>query len=226
VPGARPHDDQGYVSAIAVTEVLTRSDSIADELLDLFQFRKASRCLARKNQLTFDGDFEHSVALRAGLDRVPSESDERLAVWKADVSTTLPAGDGDYRTSPAAFNSLVLRDFSDWGSAWSDGVWREVLEPLLWELKRVTERHRIKLFIVCFPVKYQVDAEFATDFPQRTLQKLTDRMRVPMYDLLPALRAAARASSDPLFYDHCHYTPQGSAVVARAVWTFLRVNEL
>jgi hypothetical protein len=155
---------------------------------------------------------------------VTNDLEASMDRWRAELRDTLPRGYGDYRTSPEAFNAMAVAAFDDWGAAWSDSVWREVLEPLLWGLKRVTDRHGLRLFVLCFPVSHQVDAQHPADFPQRRLREIAARMEVPMGDMLPHLRAAARASNEPLFYDHCHYTPRGSAIVAEATWAFLRAN--
>jgi hypothetical protein len=148
----------------------------------------------------------------------------RVERWRTELYSKLQKAEGDYRTDPGAFNRLVLQAFSDWGSAWSDSVWNEVLEPLLLQFKQVTDAHHLKLFVLCFPVVQQVEAEHVADYPQRKLADLVRRMGVPMLDLLPVLRRAARSAPEPLFYDHCHHTPRGSAVVAGAIWPFLRAN--
>jgi hypothetical protein len=151
----------------------------------------------------------------------------RVRHWQVEAAKAFPPNaDADFRTSRGAFNDRIQGAFRDWGSAWSDGVWREVLEPLLFKLAQLTKAHGIELYILCFPVSFQVDAEFVNDFPQRKLRELAERMGVPLLDLLPPLRSAARGAKAPLFYDQCHYTAEGSRVVAALTWDFLRKNGL
>jgi hypothetical protein len=143
------------------------------------------------------------------------------AAWLRDLRHAYPPGTGDYRTDPPAFNALILRHFRDWGSAWSPAVW-EALLPLFVELKRLSEAHDFRLAVVAFPVRQQVEARFLCDQPQQQLQTLGSRLDIPVLDLLPILRAHYRDGGEPLFYDHCHPTPAGSRIVARAIVDFLK----
>jgi hypothetical protein len=170
--------------------------------------------------------------IRARASLVEPESDisgygPRVREWKAEAARAFPPdADPDYRTSRGAFNDEIQRAFRDWGSAWSESVWREVLEPLFLTLARMTKERGIELYVLCFPVSFQVDAQFVNDFPQHKLRELAARLGVPVFDLLPPLRAAARATQEPLLYDQCHYTPKGSRAVASLAWDFLRKSGL
>jgi hypothetical protein len=130
---------------------------------------------------------------------------------------------GDRGAERAAFDALVAQHFADWGGAWSPEAWRD-MEPLFRELARLAERHRFKLFLVMFPVRYQVDATFVPDEPQQRFQEMARALGVPSLDLLPFLREQARLSGEPLFYDHCHHTARGSRVIAERIWAFLQPN--
>jgi hypothetical protein len=124
---------------------------------------------------------------------------------------------------PPEFGALVQENFKDWGSAWSDDVWRR-LEPLLFEFKRRTDRRGVALRVVAFPAEPQVSIEGASDWPQRRLEEAANRLGIPVLDLLPALRAARRSSGQPLFYDVCHHTPAGSRAIAGAILDFLQAQ--
>jgi len=149
--------------------------------------------------------------------------DAEMAGWLTEIRRRAPASGGDPGRDPGAFNALVQENYRDWGSAGSDGVW-DRLDPLLSELKRLAEEHRFRLRIVAFPVEPQVNASFVNDWPQRRLAATAARLDIPMLDLLPPLRAARARGGEPLFYDVCHHTPDGSAVVADAILDFLRRN--
>jgi hypothetical protein len=170
--------------------------------------------------------------IRARASLVETERDisgygPRVRQWQAEAAKAFPPNAyPDYRISRGAFNDEIQRAFRDWGSAWSESVWREVLEPLFFTLARSTKERGIELYVLCFPVSFQVDAEFVADFPQQKLRELAARLGFPLLDLLPPLRAAARATKAPLFYDQCHYTPEGSRAVAGLAWEFLHKSGL
>lgn len=81
-------------------------------------------------------------------------------------------------------------------------------------------RHGFKPYVVSFPSAPQVLLDHTDDFPQRQLRNICASLNVPVLDLLPILRAHAVGDTPP-FYDQCHHTPDGSRVVAEAIYTFL-----
>jgi hypothetical protein len=149
----------------------------------------------------------------------PPRPQQRQA-WLQDLRRAYPPGDGDYRTDPRAFNALIVRNFRDWGGAWSPGVW-ETLVPRFMELKRLGETHGFRPAVVVFPVRQQVEARFLYDQPQQQLRALGARLGIPVLDLLPILREQAANEGGPLFYDHCHPTAAGNRIIARAIVDFL-----
>jgi hypothetical protein len=150
-----------------------------------------------------------------------------LDAWRAQVRRDFPPGDGDPALDRAAFHTQVIEHFRDWGCSWSDGAWAR-MSPVFKELRRLADLHEIELRFVCFPHRLQVEAEFTADEPQRRLSKVAASLGIESLDLLPALRAAHRASDadvageSALFYDHCHLTPRGCDVAAREILAFLR----
>jgi lysophospholipase L1-like esterase len=146
---------------------------------------------------------------------------ETLSAWQEQARSAFPPGDGDPKRDPLAFNRMIHQSFSDWGSAWSEGAW-DRMAPVFRELKRQSQLHGFELVFVMFPVRQQVQADFLYDYPQRQLADLARELEVPMLDLLPPLREADAQSNEPLFYDHCHHTPQGQHVIANSIHAFLR----
>lgn len=131
---------------------------------------------------------------------------------------------GAWDSDPNQFGALVRLARFDWGDAWSD-------ESLAWMARRIVAlRERAaksgaKFVVVALPVHAQVYAKFSSplvDKPQRELAAALAAEGVPFLDLLPPLRARARAAREPVFYDQCHYTPYGNGLVAEAVLAFLR----
>jgi lysophospholipase L1-like esterase len=150
-------------------------------------------------------------ALKQGVD---------LDAWREEFRDSVPLGSGDYSQSAGAFNSLILERFSDWGGAWSPRAW-EYMTPLFETLKRLSAENRFRLFVVAFPVRYQVQATFLNDFPQRELKRTAARLEMRVLDVLPVFRKAYAEGNKSLFYDHCHPTPEANEIVASAIYGFL-----
>ena len=153
---------------------------------------------------------------------------EMLSAWQEQARKDFPPGDGNRRWrhgidtmwDRAAFNRLIHESFSDLGSAWSEGAWDRVA-PVFRALKRQSEIHDFELVFLIFPVRDQVRAAIVYDYPQRRLADLAKELEVPILDLLPVLREAARSSDEQLFYDQCHHTARGQRVIAEAIHSFL-----
>jgi len=172
--------------------------------------------LARRD---LDGYLTRLVARQPGGDF----SLETWRTWRDAVAARFPPGQGHPARDRGAFHRAMLKNFMDWGVAWSDEAWRH-MTPVFRELRELTDRHGVALRIVAFPVRQQVEADFVADEPQRRLREVAGALGVPLLDLLPVLREAHRRQPEPLFYDHCHHTPRGSRVVADAVLAFLRAT--
>lgn len=164
----------------------------------------------------------------AGFEKV------NLPAWRKDFQARVQFAPGFFNESPGAFNGMLAANFRDFGTAWSSGAW-DYIRPLFAELKRLSEQHHFKLLVVGFPIYQQVYTSFVDDYPQQQLKRLSQELDIPVLDLLPALRAEALRLRDPaiyqlqeinqdLFYDQCHHTPVGSAVVADEVYRFLQQN--
>ena len=145
--------------------------------------------------------------------------------WRRDTALRLPPGPGDPVRDAKAFHRLVLENFDDWGSAWSAGAW-ERMRPLFLELRRQADARRFRLAFVAFPVRLQVEAEFLEDAPQARLKEVAAEIGAPVLDLLPVLRRARVGAPGPLFYDICHPTTLGNALIAEAIEEFLQKTVL
>ncbi len=142
--------------------------------------------------------------------------------WKSTFQNTHHVADGDHRTDEASFNKIILSSFSDWGAAWSPEAWR-YMQPTFAKLKSLSLEHDFNLYVVVYPVHYQVEAEYIYDYPQQQLKHDMEQFDIPVLDMLPILRETYHDSMviEDLFYDHCHHTPYGNEIIAQAIVNFL-----
>lgn len=90
------------------------------------------------------------------------------------------------------------------------------LERLYAQMASDARARDAQLAVVVFPYATQLEPE-ASDRLQEKLRELGARADVPVIDLLPAFRRAARESDEPLFLDLWHPTARGHRVAARAL---------
>jgi len=130
-----------------------------------------------------------------------------------------PSRGGPWLRDHATF--LRIRDSMsrDWGYAWDPRCWEE-LRSVYKPLRDYTESQKIPLAVVLLPVAQQVYAEWEDDTPQRHFRSLMSELDIPHHDLLPDLRDAAQEQRS-LYYDHCHLTPEGNALVGDRIARFL-----
>lgn len=124
--------------------------------------------------------------------------------------------EGDWRDSDAAFNEEIADTFFDWGYAWSEDAWANMGETLAL-MKQVASDHDFELFVVLFPVKQQVQSRLLRDEPQRRFEDVMRGLALPHLDLLPALREKFAADGHDVYYDHCHYRPEGDELIGRLI---------
>jgi lysophospholipase L1-like esterase len=168
-----------------------------------------------------------SPSEREALDSPPMlKPPDEIYAWQHEFrtnSTVLPRNQLADRAT-MTLNEEVLRNFEDWGGAFSPHVWGR-LEGLLAEFARLAREHRFRFVILAFPVRQQVESAPLFDYPQRRLRAISHTLGVPLLDLLPVFRAQyekSKVTGPPMFFDQCHPTPYGSEIVARAVYKFLK----
>jgi len=83
-----------------------------------------------------------------------------------------------------------------------------------------------RLAVLLFPVHIQVMGTVQRFEPEESCRRMCERLRIPFDDPLPTLRRAWQSNHERIFYDHCHYTPKGYAVVARQTVDFLDTEKL
>ena len=154
------------------------------------------------------------------LETQPVEEGVDLEAWKTTLESRLPTEEGDFRTNAKAFNRLIVKHLRRWGGAWTEEAWAR-MTPYFETMAQLAKQHNFNLALIIHPVRYQVEAEALHDFPQRQIQAVGEKIGAPVLDLLPPLRTAWKNHKTRLFFDHCHHTPEGSALVAKAIEEFL-----
>ncbi|MFA6093222.1 MAG: hypothetical protein WCU88_11070 [Elusimicrobiota bacterium] len=130
---------------------------------------------------------------------------------------------GHWRSDPAEFERLVDLARFDWGDAWNKDSLREMFDKIN-ALRKFSTEHGARFAVVALPVHAQLYSNSPiADRPQREMRKLCESAGIPFLDILPALKAR---KAEPLFYDHCHYTPFGNSVVSDAILSFLKRSSL
>jgi lysophospholipase L1-like esterase len=122
----------------------------------------------------------------------------------------------DWHDSQTAFNPEIADTFFDWGYAWSEEAWARMGETLRL-MKQVASDHDFELFVVLFPVRQQVQSRLLRDAPQRSFETLMRTLGLPHLDLLPALRDKFARDGRDLYWDHCHYRPEGDEFIGRLI---------
>lgn len=122
-------------------------------------------------------------------------------------------GDESWKTDRAKFNSLIERTSFDWGSAWRDEEW-EIVDSSFEKLARMAEKEGFEVLVAAFPVRFQVEASFIEDRPQKMVREKALANGFAFIDLLPLFRESDNAE---LFYDHCHLTPAGNEIAGDAI---------
>jgi hypothetical protein len=139
-----------------------------------------------------------------------------LPRWRKQLEASWTAPD---RLAPP-LAAVAMENLRDWGGAWSPEAWQLIRGSLT----TLADHCRIEgrtLVIAVHPVRHQVVAADLDDTPQRLARTLAGDLEVPLIDLLPVLRKARRAGAEPLFFDQCHHTERGAAVVGAALYESL-----
>ena len=157
------------------------------------------------------------LSLPAGVLR-PAVNRPDIETWRNEFTEFLAASNANPSAEQKSCYNGVLKAFGDWDSAWSPHPWPFVL-PYLAQIQNLAHRHDFQLFIVAFPVRAQVQTSINDNYPQQRIRDFAAEQNIPFLDILPVLRNARVAT--PIFYDHCHHTPEGNRLIAEAIYRFL-----
>lgn len=117
--------------------------------------------------------------------------------------------DLDWAKSREDFARLVELAKYDWGAAWNNESWLLVRNHFR-KLRKLGEDHGFKVVVAALPVAFQVEADFVDDWPQQRLAEISRELGFLFFDPLSELR---RSDTKKLYYDQCHYTPYGNALL-------------
>jgi len=134
--------------------------------------------------------------------------------------STHAVAEGDWRTSREAFHSMIADKIHDWGYAWTDDFWQKII-PLLELMKQVGDEHGFRVAVMLLPVSYQVKSDLLMDEPQQEFDRYMNDLGLVHLDLLPPMREKYQRDGENIFYDHCHYRPEGNEYLAEIASDFL-----
>lgn len=126
----------------------------------------------------------------------------------------------NWKSSNQAFMQLVAAASYDWGSAWKENTWQE-LSHQFDRLDHLAITHSFKVYLVAFPVSFQVYADDPHSQPQERLKEISIKRNYPFLDLLPVFR---KNNTEELFFDQCHLNERGHAITAEAMSAFIKRN--
>lgn len=126
----------------------------------------------------------------------------------------------DWMHKEPDFNRLIYAALRDWGYAWSPEFWPHIRKILL-AMQTLSAVENFELAVVFFPVSFQVYATFLKNEPQQQFERLMNELALPHLDVLPLLRAKFQRDQQYIFYDHCHYRPEGNWYIGEAIAEFL-----
>jgi len=123
----------------------------------------------------------------------------------------------DWKRRREAFVEFARLANFDWGAAWVPSSW-ETVDRELDTLAGLSKEHGFRVAVVCFPVSYQVYADFVEDGPQRALGEKARQHGFAYLDLLPLLR---RSKESDLYFDHCHPREVPNTIIGRSIADFV-----
>lgn len=172
--------------------------------------------LGRPGWLRRHSAFADHVHRAYQLQRWFKEEGEHRSAW-------IPAmGEVPWRENCEAFERLARMARFDWGAAWQPESWTSVSQELT-RLRRHADRRGFRVLVVAFPVRFQVEANFVDDRPQRTLEELARANGFGFLDLLPLLRSHR---GETIYFDHCHPVATANAWIGDTLAQRLRAEYL
>lgn len=126
----------------------------------------------------------------------------------------------DWKKDPDAFRVEVSRALADWGYAWHPNAWKTIRRGLL-QLKEMGQKEGFELAVALLPVRYQVEADYLENWPQKKFEETAHDLKIDGVDILPGLRNHWAENKSPLFYDRCHMTPEGNRTTAEIIESHL-----
>ncbi len=145
--------------------------------------------------------------------------------WRETFRAGRKLQPGDMFGTRDGFDFEIYNAYMDFGLGWNPKAWN-IIETITAALRDAVSAREARLAVVLFPVHIQVMGTVQNFEPQESCRGMCARLHIPFDDPLPILRRTWQSNGEKLFYDHCHYTPKGYAVLARQTVDFLDSEKL
>jgi hypothetical protein len=177
---------------------------------------------AKSRFLTWLFDRFQLLDMRFFRKALPGEIDP---LWRETFRAGRNLHPGDMFGTRDGFDFEIYNAYMDFGLGWNPKAWK-IIETITAALRNEVNAREARLAVVLFPVHIQVMGTVQRFEPQESCRRMSARLHIPFDDPLPTLRRTWQSNHEKLFYDHCHYTPRGYAVLARQTVDFLDSEKL
>lgn len=140
--------------------------------------------------------------------------------WKEEFRAGRKLSSGNMFHSKGGFDFEIYNAAMDFGLAWNPKSW-EILGKIVAVFRDTVVQSRSRFAMALLPVHLQVLGTVDNVYPQEQFLQMCRRLGVDCFDLRPVLRQAAAQREKRLYYDHCHMTAFGNAVVAGGLQEWL-----
>lgn len=188
----------------------------------LFFTKKLPDPWAKSRFLTWLSDRFQLLDTRFFRNAFPGEIDP---AWRETFRAGRMLKTGDMFGTRDGFDFEIYNAYMDFGLGWNPKAWK-IIETITAALRDTVTAQDARLAVLLFPVHIQVMGTVQRFEPQESCRGMCARLHTPFDDPLPTLRRTWQSNHEKLFYDHCHYTPKGYAVIARQTVDFLDSEKL
>ncbi len=133
--------------------------------------------------------------------------------WKEEFRAGRNLRSGNMFHSKDGFDFEIYNAAMDFGLAWNPKSW-EILGKMVAVFRDAVVQSQSRFAMALLPVHLQVLGTVDDVYPQEQFLHMCHRLGIDCLDLRPVLRQAAAQKEKRLYYDHCHMTAFGNAVVA------------
>ncbi len=188
----------------------------------LFFSKKLPGSWAKSRFLSWVADRFQRLDMRFFRSAPPGEIDPS---WRETFRAGRQLKTADMLGTRDGFDFEIYNAYMDFGLGWNRKAWT-IIETITSALRDAASAESARLAVVLFPVHIQVLGTVENFEPQESCEKMCARLHVPFDNPVPTLRRTWQSNHEKLFYDHCHYTPKGYAVLARQTVEFLDSEKL
>jgi hypothetical protein len=140
--------------------------------------------------------------------------------WKEEFRAGRDLRSGGMFETKDGFDFEIYNAAMDFGLAWNPKSW-EILGKMVAVFRDAALQSGSRFAMALLPVHLQVLGTVDDVYPQEQFTQMCLRLRIDCLDLRPILRQAAAQKEKKLYFDHCHMTAFGNAVVAAGLEAWL-----